>query len=226
MVPQLFGTRMVDGVYWTLIVTIKFYALVWGLVVLRQTRHLEGWLVAWILLALAASLSDLGGVARSISIMPYGIFFAAGGVFFFVRDSGWNLQRVAMLVLCLGLASYHAAAGIERFIDAAHVTSAAQGTTIAIVASMFTAFALLANRDMRTRHAGVLAALAVLTYPIYLLDDVGKEIFIFGLSGTPVAVKVSLAIAFTVALAWLVNQASKRLIQPALQRGLDLVRLR
>ncbi len=226
MFPQVFGTRFVDGVYWTLFITAKFYFLAWGLIALNQTRFLEGWLSAWILLSLAAAMFDLGRVVSSISIMPYGVFFAAGGVFFLVRDSGWSVRRAAMLIACLLLACHIAVSGMQTVISTAHITPAARATTVTLVVLMFAAFSWIASRRAGNQRSALLATLGMLTYPVYLLDDVGKEVFIFGMPGLPAAAKVSLAVAFTVLLAWGVNRVSSRLVQPALSRGLDLVGVR
>ena len=52
MLHKFFGVRHIDGVYWTLIVELKFYFLVWLLLRTGAMSHLRRWI--WLWLAFAA----------------------------------------------------------------------------------------------------------------------------------------------------------------------------
>ena len=225
MIPQYLGAAYVDGVYWTLGVEIKFYVLVWGLILLRQIRFMEAWLFAWIAVFLAASLMDVGGVVRSVIIYPYGSFFAAGGLFFLIHESGWNARRVLALAVCLALCCYQAVIGMDGFIDALHITSVAKGTTVGAVIGMFTIFSLVVGRQTGLAYANTFATIGALTYPLYLLHNTGREIFFYGTSGLNNGAQVALAITFSLGISYAVYRISGRWVQPALRRFLDLLRL-
>lgn len=225
MVPQYLGAPYVDGVYWTLGVEIKFYVLVFGLILLNQIRHVETWLLAWIAVFTAASFADVGGVIRSLIIFPYGSFFAAGGLFFLVHESGWSPKRAAAAVICLLLCCYHAVDGMVGFIDSAHITPVARFATIGAIVAMFAVFAAVVGKQIGLQYARGFATVGALTYPLYLLHNTGKEIFFYGFSGLNEAVRVLLAMAFSLALSYAVYRAGTRLVQPALKRFLDTVRL-
>src|SRR3954469_15820990 len=62
MVPQYVGVQMIDGVYWTLAVEIKFYVLVFLLIVSRQIARLELALYGWLVLTAIAEVFDVGSV--------------------------------------------------------------------------------------------------------------------------------------------------------------------
>jgi len=226
MLPQYLDTPYVDGVYWTLGVEIKFYVLVFGLILLRQIRFAEWWLFAWIALFSAASMIDVGGIVRSLIIYPYGSFFAAGGVFFLVHTSGWNARRIGALSLCLALCCYQAVRGMEDFIDTAHISSAAIGATIGSVIAMFAVFASVVGRQAGLQYASAFATVGALTYPLYLLHNTGKEIFFYGVPDTPEAAKVLLAIVWSLALSYAVYRMSGRWMQPILGRMLNVARIK
>jgi len=221
MIPQYLGAPYVDGVYWTLGVEIKFYFLVWGLILLRQIQFVERWVFAWITVCLAATLVDVGGIIRSIIIFPYGIFFASGAVFFLVHDSGWTAKRIAALILCAALASHHAVLGMGGFVDPVHITPVSRTTTVVAVILMFVMFTTIVGRKLGMRHASEFATIGALTYPLYLLHNTGKEIFFVGVEGLPESARVTFAVGFSVLLAYAVYRFSARLVHPRLKQVLD-----
>jgi peptidoglycan/LPS O-acetylase OafA/YrhL len=221
MVPGYLGVPFIDGVYWTLAVEIKFYVIVWLLIMLRQLGRVELWLFAWLAAALAAQFVNLGPV-RSLIIDPYGPFFAAGGLFFLCFESGWTRTRVAGLLLALGLCLYESLQGMAGFVAAEHITRAAEVATAAIIVLAFACFAML--RTMRgLAWPSWITIVGSLTYPLYLLHNVGKVLF---LGGEVSAWRVLAAIAFSIALAWMVMLASRTFVMPAFKKLLDAIGLR
>ena len=215
MLPGYVGAKSVDVVYWTLAVEIKFYALIWLLVVCRQLPRIEAWLYGWLLVSLAQTMVDLGPIVGSLTVFPYGPLFASGGLFFLVFDSGWTRQRAAGLVTGLVLASYHAVAGMSGFVAPAHITATAQGVTVAALALTFLFFALIPRYQMSARYAGLAMLAGGLTYPLYLLHNDGNELFI---RGEVSASRVLLAIGFSLALAYGVMRLAQLVVRPALAR--------
>jgi peptidoglycan/LPS O-acetylase OafA/YrhL len=218
MLPGYLGAEPVDRVYWTLAVEIKFYVLLWLLVVCRQLGRIEGWLYGWLLVSLAQTVADLGPIVASLTIFPYGPLFAAGGLFFLVFDSGWTRLRAAGLLIGLALSSYHAATTMDGFVAPNHITPEAQGVAVAVVVLTFVFFMGLGRYRMSARHAGVAALAGGLTYPLYLLHNVAREMFPGGEIPPPY---VPLAVGFSVALAYGVMRMAQHLVRPALAWAWD-----
>ena len=86
MVPQFLGYPYVDGVYWTLGVELKFYALLWLLSVAGQMRHIERWLFGWLLVETCFFAFGAPPGAGSFSLHPFGPYFIGGCLFFLVRS--------------------------------------------------------------------------------------------------------------------------------------------
>jgi len=224
MIPQYLGAPYVDRVYWTLGVEIKFYALLWALIVLRQIGRIEGWLYGWLALLAVASIVDVGPVLRSVSIFPYGGLFASGGLFFLVFDSGWTLRRAAGIVVGFAVSAYHGVGGMNGFMDAAHITRSAQVATVGIILLAFLAFTLFVRRSGKGAFAGialVAETVGALTYPLYLLHNTGREIFLNAPGWGPRWLAVSLATLFSLAISWGVMRVGNSLVKPTLRRVLD-----
>jgi len=201
MVPQLFRQPYVDNVYWTLFVELKFYLLLWLLSVAGQMRRIEPWIFGW--LAVATYCFAYGGphVFRSLTLHPYGPFFIGGCLFFLVRSDRLTVARAAGLLLCLGLGVVSAVEGMEGFVQAADITSAARIATGVIIVACFASFLLIATRVTDSSIAHRLAFLGALTYPLYLLHNIAKAVMLsIGGELHPYA-QLAIAGAFSLALA-------------------------
>lgn len=87
MLPGYMGHEYIDGVYWTLAIEIKFYFLVFVLMLFGQVRHAEYWAYFWLLL-LAMVEFGLGVIGlQSLIIAPFGASFA-GGALLYMKMAG------------------------------------------------------------------------------------------------------------------------------------------
>jgi peptidoglycan/LPS O-acetylase OafA/YrhL len=225
MIPQYVGVQMIDGVYWTLAVEIKFYVLVFLLIVSRQIARLELALYGWLVLTAIAEIIDVGSIVRSAIIYPYGAHFAAGGLFYLMYESGWTRARAAATALALPLCVFSSLSQMDQFVDAARITMDMKIATAAVIGAAFACFAML-PRLQSLRWPGGIALIGGLTYPLYLTHNVGKAIFLQRVTAGPLWVRTIVAIAFSLTLAWLVMWLARRFITPALKRLLDACRLR
>jgi peptidoglycan/LPS O-acetylase OafA/YrhL len=220
MVPGYLGIPYIDGVYWTLAVEIKFYVLVWLLIVLRQLAHLEGCLYGWLAICVVAEFVNVGPV-RTLIIAPYGPFFAAGGLLYLLFEA-WTRTRAIALMVAYVLCSMAAVRGMSGFVDAPHMTPASNLATVAIIFAAFAIFVLLPRMRL-VRWPAWVALVGSLTYPLYLLHNVGKELMLGRGLPEPVAVIAAMVISLT--LAWVVMLTARSFVKPALKRALGALGL-
>lgn len=196
----------IDVVYWTLLVELKFYALVTLALLLGQARRLEGLVLGWLALATAGrvlmpGLPLLGGSYLMI---------ITGCLLHFLTSRGVTAPRLAAVVLALGLA-------IEAEVPrAAEVAGLDTGTALvavaAIVGGFVAAFLPLSLLRWRLPYAAWLGAL---TYPLYLLHQEIGLVIITALQprwGTGPAIVLASVVA--IALAALVAGQVERRFQP------------
>lgn len=221
MVPNFLGVERVDGVYWTLLVELKFYFLLWVLILFGQIPRIENWLLAWVGVSTLGLFVELPGVIRSVSMFPYGTLFAAGGLFYLVFQSGWTAKRMAALTVALPTASLLAIRGMPGFVDAQHITGVAKLATAAIIAGAFLYFATIRHNTLGAKLGRFTAIAGGLTYPLYLLHNTGKAIFLKGPIKGPEALMVVAAIIFSLAISYAVMRVGTGPIQSALRRLVD-----
>ncbi len=222
MVPQYLGARFVDGVYWTLGVEIKFYVVAWLLILSRQLQHIERWLIGWIVATGLASIVEFGGAVRALLIFPYGALFAAGGLFYLCFDTGWTKRRLATLGLGLAVAAYTGVADMKEFVAPDDITPRSELITVAIFGGMFAIVGLLTWRRPLAQATRAFTMLGALTYPLYLLHNTGKEIFLPPSPADPAPLwRLGVAIAYSLALAFLVMRVGTGPVRRALQRAVD-----
>ena len=112
MVPALFRSEAVDGVYWTLSKELMFYviyalAIKWG-----NIFKSKAWLWLWLAIGILGSFYCCGSIdfpAQSLVsflfIPEYAFSFLAGcGIFYFYHEEN-NVQRIKMIIfvlICIG----------------------------------------------------------------------------------------------------------------------------
>jgi peptidoglycan/LPS O-acetylase OafA/YrhL len=219
MVPGRLGYEAVDGVYWTLGTELKFYALVWLLLVIRGVEKVAWWLIPWTALSYcAAAFPDLP-LVRSATIFPYGGYFCAGCAAFIIWRNGLRFWGGATFLLNAALSIYLAGDQIVEFVFQPSDVDVAIARTVVLIS--FGLVAAVALRKLRAPAASWVMALGALTYPIYLLHNaIGKSLW-FPLRA-PLGDWAALVVTGVLVLgvSWIFVLAFERRAAPAVRRGL------
>jgi len=209
MAAGLIGIPYIDGVYYTLLIEIKFYVLVFALVLFGQMRRLEYWLLGWLVAMIPAYFFPVPGL-RSLTMYPYGPMFVSGGLFFLWWRAGFSWLRLAAIAASCALTCVSMFRIGPEFLNGDHsVGSLSVAASIIVVLYML--FAGVSSGRLRVEHSTLWAKLGAMTYPLYLLHNaLGREIarHLEGVAGTIGAVVLSACISLTMAFA-LANSAER-----------------
>jgi peptidoglycan/LPS O-acetylase OafA/YrhL len=222
MVPGYVGAEMVDGVYWTLAVEIKFYVLVAVLIGTGLIRQYERVTYVWILTLAAVALGIAPGPVASLAIFPHGAFFAAGILLYAVRANGWTIARSAALIGAVVLAQDAAARDLEGFIP--NVRSIDDPIVRGLAVTTVLAMAAAVMRKAPTDGPRWWSRVGELTYPLYLVHNrAGRLIFRrIAELGSP-SMALAGALAASLAAAWLLVVGVERRLVGRIVR-IDAVR--
>ncbi len=173
MAAGYLGADYIDDVYWTLQIELKFYFLVFLLIVFRQTTNLDLWLSIWLAGSVAAIFWP--GISFLV-IYPYGPYFIAGATFYLVWKNNLTTQRCIILAICWALSISQSIGAVSSFIVEPSTYSALIAPII--VSCFYLVLLGIALGHVKIGEKRYLYILAMMTYPLYLLHDkFGKAIY-------------------------------------------------
>ena len=176
MLGGFVGVSPIDGVYWSLFVEIRFYFLVFLILMSGMISKAKELLGIWLLVVIVLSIWQ----AKYISyffITDYAPYFIGGAMFYFIYAEGPSLYKsfttLASYAVALVKAVYRASA------TATHYHTSISPVLVAVmVTAFFIVFALLSTRKTSGVASPVYVVLGGLTYPLYLMhQNIGYMIF-------------------------------------------------
>jgi peptidoglycan/LPS O-acetylase OafA/YrhL len=208
MLPTMLGATRIEDVYWTLEIEIRFYAIIFVLLVLRQMRNVELWLYAWLALSIVGLFVELPRVIHFLALQPYGPFFIAGCLFYRVLAAGLNWQRGVALAIAAACCVYVAIPQRSQFVTPDAISAWVVPT---IVLAFFGAFAMLVLRPGQSRLPRFAYQLGELTYPLYLTHAT-MGILVYQILRPRIGVGLALAAitVLSIVIAWVITQAVDR----------------
>ncbi len=227
MLQDFFNVEHVDGVYWSLVVELKFYALVLIVLLLGKIQQMQRWLALWLLLSAALEFlpallpAPVPGLWRvsSLLIADYSAYFIAGATCYALHAQGPSLQRWALLAGSLLLALHQSvgrATGVARHYGAAVDVSVA----LAMVTAFFGLMLLVSFRRSGFLGRRDWQLLGALTYPLYLLhQNIGYMIFNAGYPALSPHVLFWGVLALMILAAWVVHAGVEKKFAPVLKRA-------
>lgn len=171
------GIPDIEEPYWTLAVELKFYALMFLLLVTRKLRWIEPCVVSWLSMVVVFRLLDsqvtwLPHALATPLILDYAHLFAAGVMFYRLRTEGGSWLRHTVILLAVPLQFW------------------SEGTESAVLVVLFVAvFYLFVHGRLTWIVSAPLKFLGGISYALYLIHASAGIALIHALSdfGTPVA---------------------------------------
>ncbi len=206
MISGFANVKMVDGVYWTLLVEIKFYLLIFVLLVCGQIKRIEWFLALWLILTILNLLVPLPKIITFLFLPDWSSFFIAGAVFYLIRQNGLSLIRVAMLVMSLLLSLWQNLSEI-RHLEVLYKSDFSPYISSAVIVACFTVFLFISLGYTKGLSSQKLIKLGVLTYPLYLIhQNIGFMMFHeFGGSVNRYVLLITLVLIMMLA-SWLIHR--------------------
>jgi peptidoglycan/LPS O-acetylase OafA/YrhL len=177
MIPYLIGVEEVDGVYWFLVVMLKFYLLVAVVIGLKLIKYQEYLAGLWLLFVFAfTSLFDLE-LSRYSLISEHASFFVAGIIFLSIKRKGWNLYRLFILLFSLWFSIYRSNE-LLLFFDEFYKTPFSPFIVSSLIALYYLAFSLVTTIKRSIKLSNKLILYGAATYPLFLIHhNIGFMIF-------------------------------------------------
>jgi peptidoglycan/LPS O-acetylase OafA/YrhL len=197
MFQTYLGHEHVDGVYWTLLIEMKFYGAVFLLLLFRQGKRLSAVCIAWPFVMLCAEFT---GYNHLPLLGRYYTFFAAGALFAVIKEKRTWLRMTALLLsYILSIRFLNVSAmNMPVFEDAVR----SPWVVTSIVSCFFGCFLLFNSEKMAALRLPYSRMLGALSYPLYLvhayigymlINALGQKVAIWQAYSVTIIVVTSLA---------------------------------
>ncbi len=176
MLSGFVGVKYIDGVYWSLLVEMKFYFLVVLLLLFRQIDKAQLFLILWLAVTIISEFFPAGKIEWFL-ITEYSPYFIAGSCCYLIWSKGASITRSLILLTSWILA---VSKGLSRAAELeGYYNTPFNLAVIAFFISLFFLVFLLVSFKKTGWFAGRNWVLpGSLTYPLYLVhQNVGFMIF-------------------------------------------------
>jgi peptidoglycan/LPS O-acetylase OafA/YrhL len=220
MVSGYVGVEAVDGVYWTLLVELKFYALIFALLVIKQIKQIEIFLGVWLAFVVLNILIPLPKLLSFLLFPEWAPLFISGALFYLISSKGINTTRAILLAGAFLLALHNVV--IETGELSLYYSSQFNGLIPVLwITLFFVFFTLMSFHKTSWIRSPILIKVGILTYPLYLIhQNIG---FIgFNRFGESINKYVLLFILIAVMLvaSWLIHTLVEKKLGPVLKQFL------
>lgn len=222
MLQSGFDVPLVDGVYWTLWIELKFYALVLIMIWLRLLRFLP-WFCGVVLVASIIAL----GTPLAASVKPFVAgfphwagYFACGCVLYLVKSRGltWGLGVLLLLSVMFCVRQNQVFADL---MTGWYQVDFKAWVTVGATLLFFAMMAVIALRDTGLLRNPRFYYLGVLTYPLYLLhENVGFMMFNAWHDLVPGPILIIGVLILMLIASWLIHRWVEKPVQRLLKRKL------
>ncbi len=210
MLNEFAGIASIDGVYWSLAVELKFYAMVTLVLAIGQIRRAEILLVAWLAVAALLDAVDLGYTVRSLLVADFAPFFVAGALCYLVYANGMTLARAAVIA-CAWLLAMKGSIRSIPVLEKQFREPFDPVVIGALVSLFFAVMVLVALKRTGWVSRRGWVAIGALTYPLYLIHQkIGYMIFNLAWPAVNAHVLLWGTVALVLFVAWLINRFVER----------------
>jgi len=182
MIQEALKIESIDGVYWSLFVELKFYALVTVAMLLNVLRFTKSLLIAWIAITIFERVFFNSLYIRYFFITEWSPYFIAGAIYYLVRMEGWCSVKLTTLALSIAMSLHNALAKMYN-LEETLLTTYSYPTIISIILLIYLLMGLVATNRLNIANRKQMFMLGAVSYPLYLLHQFIGYILINRFSG-------------------------------------------
>lgn len=188
MFQDYFGVDSIDGVYWSLVIEMRFYIMIALLLIANKFKKvtMNTFVNIWLFISVLIILFDqeifLVRIVRYVFILEWSSYFIAGIVFSQIYKDGLKLRSALILMVCLLLTYYNLALRIEEF-ETFYKVYHSIPIIFTTVTIFFIIMLLVSLRKLRYLNSSKFLKIGLLTYPLYLLHQINGFVIFNALNG-------------------------------------------
>lgn len=170
MTPTIFNEQYVDGVYWTLLIELKFYFLIMVVMLLGLMKYIKTIAFVWAIWSLFYYFIPMPYRLHGILFPEFSSYFIAGAMFFLIRHEGVCKNKIIIILLSYVSSVLYVLADsigqIEHF-----QTNFSSFVLVAIISLFYLVMFMIATGKSSFVNRKIFYYFGAVTYPLYLLHQ-------------------------------------------------------
>ena len=212
MVQPYLGVAHLDPVYWTLLVELHFYAIIFLALLLNQLKAWRLWTMIWLVCTYTYTLWGQPFFLVWIIKPQYSAYFIAGMVMYSVYVRGHDRWTSWMLVFCFFNCCMNIPEQISLY-NSGHTNLVLNGIGCGIIAMSFILMLNVRKFKVSGNTERWLIILGGLTYPLYLTHhQMGRYLIDALYMNLPLWILYPVVFSLCLVVAWLVGLVGDRII--------------
>lgn len=176
MLSEFFDVPPMDGVYWSLFIELRFYALVAILLIFGRIQQAEFFIIFWLIATIMLEIFPNYWL-RYFFIVDYSVFFIAGATFFLIWAKGITWIRSIVIAVAWCYAVYLTTDEVNE-VEIRIRNDLSPYIIATIISAFFAVMSLVSfKRTGMLGHSNWIW-IGALTYPLYLIhQNIGFMIY-------------------------------------------------
>ena len=223
MLAQFVGVEDIDGVYWTLYVELKFYAIIFLILFFDKFHRIEWVLSAWLVLLLLHLVMPFPRVLNALVFPEWAPYFISGTLFYLLKAKGMSTWRVVALFVAFLLSLKEGIDGNAVF-NADYNVQASELVTVILVGLFYLIFTLILFNKLSWFRSHWAVKIGALTYPLYLIhENLGFMAFTYFAGMMNKYSLLLIIISLMIVTSWLINVLVEKNLGILLKQWLEVV---
>lgn len=223
MLAQFVGVEDIDGVYWTLYVELKFYAIIFLILFFDKFHRIEWVLSAWLVLLLLHLVMPFPRVLNALVFPEWAPYFISGTLFYLLKAKGMSTWRVVALFIAFLLSLKEGIDGNAVF-NADYNVQASELVTVILVGLFYLIFTLILFNKLSWFRSHWAVKIGALTYPLYLIhENLGFMAFTYFAGMMNKYSLLLIIISLMIVTSWLINVLVEKNLGILLKQWLEVV---
>lgn len=167
----------VDGVYWTLLVEMKFYLLMLFFILFRDRFNfkINQFIVSYLVISFFSIFIDVFPdrffvIMNYLFSFQYSSLFISGMIFYLIKKNGLNIKYFIFLIISFGISVFYALNKVNLLGDS-HNHSFSEFTTFLHILFFYVIMFLISIDKLKIFNKKWMLKYGMMTYPLYLLHQ-------------------------------------------------------
>ncbi|MEK6705815.1 MAG: acyltransferase [Candidatus Poribacteria bacterium] len=177
MLSGYFNIKHIDDVYWSLLVELRFYFLIFIIIAANKLKYIDYILGAWLAITIITLTFGIPRIVQALLFPTWSPYFIAGAMFYLIRKEGISAYKIMVIAISY-LLSIKCALFRVQFVEKYFRTDFSEFAIACTIFVFFITFLLMSIGKTAWLSNKKLLTIGALTYPLYLIHgNIGFMIF-------------------------------------------------